>query len=284
MQPMFDRPSATTPLRGGDRRASAGLAVSALLLLGASSPRAPASPGGQDPVVSTQPSTLEETRLVMGKWIETQQILSRERNEWQQGKEILLSRLELVKREISGLEEKLKEAREGVAQTQAKRDELLAQNEQLAATGAQLGASVTGMEGEVVRLFRSLPEPLQTKLQPLRQRVPEDAANTRVSVAERFQNVLGILNEVNQANNELAVHYEVRTLADGRLSEVQALYVGLAQAYYVCPNGEAGIGRPTADGWQWEASRSVASRVLMALEIAQGKQSPAFVPLPVRFP
>jgi hypothetical protein len=46
----------------------------------------------------------------MGKWIETQQILSKERNEWQQGKEILLGRLELVKKEVASLEEKIAEA------------------------------------------------------------------------------------------------------------------------------------------------------------------------------
>src|ERR1044071_7677120 len=43
------------------------------------------------------PPTLEETRLTMGKWIETQQIISKERKDWQQGKEILVSRLDLVK-------------------------------------------------------------------------------------------------------------------------------------------------------------------------------------------
>ena len=52
--------------------------------------------------------TLEETRLVMGKWIETQQIISKERNEWQQGKEVLLGRLEVVHKEIATLEEKIK--------------------------------------------------------------------------------------------------------------------------------------------------------------------------------
>src|SRR5207247_937779 len=38
--------------------------------------------------------TLEETRLTMGKWIETQQMISKESKDWQQGKEILLGRLE----------------------------------------------------------------------------------------------------------------------------------------------------------------------------------------------
>ena len=52
----------------------------------------------------------------MGKWIETQQIISKERKDWQQGKEILLGRLELVKQEVATLEEKIKQAETSVAE------------------------------------------------------------------------------------------------------------------------------------------------------------------------
>ena len=154
-------------------------------------------------------------------------------------------------------------------------------DEQAAAT-AQLVASVTAMEAEVKKLSKLLPDPVRTKLQPLFVRVPEDPAATKVSVAERFQNVLGILNEHNKANSEITVSFEVHKLADGSSAEVQAIYVGLAQAYFVSPTGEAGIGRPTADGWKWEPAAGAANQVLSALEILQGKQSPAFVPLPVK--
>jgi hypothetical protein len=141
---------------------------------------------------------------------------------------------------------------------------------------------VTGMEVEIRRLFKRLPEPIQTKLQPLYQRIPEDPAKTRVSAAERFQNVLGILNEVNKANNEITVSYEVHHLADGKPSEVKVIYVGLAQAYYVSARGEAGIGRPGAEGWTWEPSETIARDVTIALEILQGKHTPVVVALPAK--
>jgi hypothetical protein len=251
-------------------------AAAAYLLL----PVASANGQGQDGGASKP--TLEETRLTMGKWIETQQILSRERNEWQQGKEILLGRLELVRNEVGALEGKIQQAEKSVAEANQKRDELLAQSDQLKATGSLLAEAVQTMEAEVRRLFQALPEPIQTKLQPLFQRIPEDPTNTRASVAERYQNVLGILKLVNDANNEINVNYEVRSLADGKPSEVRALYIGLAQAYYVSANGEAGIGRPGVDGWKWEPSKAVANDVLVALEILQGKHTPTFVPLPVQ--
>ncbi|NOT31115.1 MAG: DUF3450 family protein [Planctomycetes bacterium] len=276
------------PLQG-ERRRTNGITrvrpLSAALVLGAALwlLSSASTPLRQDAgALDASATRLAETRLAMGKWIETQQILSKERNEWQQAKEILLGRVELVQKEIATLEEKLREAESGVAQANQKRAELLAQKGLLDGAGAQLGAAVARMEGDCRRLFQVLPSPVQEKLQPLYQRIPEDAAKTRVSVAERFQNVLGIFNELNKANNELTVTYEVRTLADGKPSEVRALYVGLAQAYYVSARGEGGIGRPGESGWTWEPSRDVADEVSMALEILQGKHTPAFVPLPVR--
>jgi hypothetical protein len=229
-----------------------------------------------------QPASLEETRIMMGKWTETQQIISRERKDWQQGKEILQGRLELVKKEISTLEDKTKQAQATIAEADKKRKDQLAEDEQLRVAGGQLAEAVAAMEAEVRRLFKVLPDPVQARLQPLYKRIPEDPNKVRVSTAERFQNVLGILNEVNKANNEISVSYEVRNLADGRPSEVKVIYVGLAQAYYVSARGEAGIGRPTAEGWKWEPLEAISKDVLMALEVLEGKHTPVIVPLPAR--
>jgi len=229
--------------------------------------------------------TLEETRLSMSKWIETQQILSKERNEWQQGKEILAGRLELVRKETSTLDQSIRAAQEQIADTEQKRDELLAESAKLDAQAARMAETAASLEEQLRKLFPALPEPLRARIQPLCQRMPsDDAAKARVSLAERFQNVLGILNEVTKASTEITVSFEVRTLADGKPSEVKVIYVGLAQAYYVDAKGEAGIGRPAPDGWKWEPSEAIASDVLAAFEILQGKHSPEFVSLPVKLP
>jgi hypothetical protein len=244
-----------------------------------------ANPAQQDtPPASGVAPSLKETRLVMEKWIETQQIISKERNDWQQGKEILLGRLELMRKEIGSLREKIKETEKGLTDNNAKREGLLSQEDDLKATSTELTQVITSMEGEVRRLFKSVPDWVQSKLQPLHQRIPEDPDNTRASLGERFQNVLGILTELNKVSTELNVTYEVRDLGNGKPTEVRALYVGLTQAYYVSAQGEAGVGHPTPDGWKWEPSKAIASDVTTALEIIQGKHSPAFVPLPVKLP
>jgi hypothetical protein len=129
--------------------------------------------------------------------------------------------------------------------------------------------------------MKQMPEPVATKLAPLMQRMPTDPSNTRVTVAERFQNVLAVLSELNKANSELSISYEIRKFADGSSGEVQVIYLGLAQAYYISPRGDAGIGRPGEDGWTWTPAPEAARSILSTLEIIQGKESPAFVPLPI---
>jgi hypothetical protein len=245
----------------------------------ASAPPAAGSP--EAPAQAAPAPTLDETRLTLSKWIETQQIISKERNDWQQGKEILQGRIELVGKETSQLKDRIAQSEAAVLESNRKRDELTKQNANLKETGAQLAAAVAKMEAKVRSLAKLAPEGLATKLTPLLQRIPTDPASTRISAAERFQNVLGIMNELNKANSEITIAYEIRQLADGSSSEVQVIYVGLAQAYYLSPRGEAGIGRPGENGWSWTPAKDQAGTIFTALEIIQGKHPPAFVGLPV---
>ena len=262
----------TPAAKSGDKKPKASGTAAKSKAAPAATPAAPPAP----------PATLDETRLTLNKWIETQQIISKERNDWQQGKEILQGRIELVGKEVGVLKDRITQSELAVVESNKKRDELVAESDQLKAVTAQLSDAVATMEGQVRQLAKLMPEPVNAKLLPLMQRMPADPTNTRVSTAERFQNVLGILNELNKANSEISVSYEIRTLADGSSSEVQVFYVGLAQAYYISPRGLAGIGRPTEDGWKWEsASAATSSQITQALEIIQGKQTPSFVPLPI---
>ena len=224
---------------------------------------------------------VDDTRVTMGKWIETQQILAKERKDWQQGKVVLVDLIDLRKKEIASLEERIALATAAAEQADKKRAEMAAEIEKLAATEARLVEAVAAMEGDVKKLCKALPDSLQQKAQLPLQRMPTEATTVRVSAAERFQNVLLILTEVNRHNSEITVDQEVRTMPDGKRVEVQALYAGLGQAWYVSSSGHAGIGRPTTEGWKWEPA-AIARQVLTAVEIVQGKQTPAFVPLPVK--
>jgi hypothetical protein len=225
--------------------------------------------------------SLDAARSTLEKWIETQSIISREKKDWQQGKEILVSRIEAMKKEIARVEEGLEETRAGKSESDDAAARLAAERRAITDITDSLAAHLGELETRVRALYRLLPEPLKEKLEPLYQRMPEDPATARVSVAERFQNVLGILNEMNRLNSEVTVASEIRPLSDGRPSEVRTIYVGLGQAYFVSAGGEAGVGRPSNDGWTWRANNAIAPDINMVLEILQSTSSPKFVPLPV---
>src|SRR5688572_28311997 len=104
-----------------------------------------------------QGATLKDTRLRLDKWIETQQILAKERKEWQQQKELLATRIELLNKEISGLEEKIVIA-EGEAAAASKRvADLVADNDKVKAVADRLEGDVAGLEGDVRKLIPTLP-------------------------------------------------------------------------------------------------------------------------------
>ena len=250
------------------------LAIAALplMLLGMASSRADSPAPAESP---------ESVRALLAKWSETQQILSKEREEWKQGKEVLISRIDLLKGEVAALEGKSSEASKGTQDIRRERQELLNQADRLKSSAEELAKLAGEMEGRIRTLQARLPDPLKEKIGPLYSRMPADSAHSASSPAERFQNIAGILNEINKFNGEITVTSEIRTLSDGKPAEVRVVYLGLGQAYFVGSQGQAGIGRPAAAGWEWKTDDTIAPRVQEVVEILQSKAKPEFVALPV---
>lgn len=224
----------------------------------------------------------EARRAALEKWIETKRMVSEERTNWRTGKQILEDRIQLVSREINGLREKAGQATNDIAEATKDLATVQKQNEDLKANTTALAATVAQMEARVQKLLARTPDPVREKVKPLSARIPKNAADTKVGLAERFQGVLGIVNECAKANSEITVATEIRTLSDGRSAEVKTVYLGLAEAFFVSAKGEAGIGRPGDTGWQWEAANDLAPTITEVIQIMQNKASARFVPLPVR--
>jgi predicted nucleic acid-binding Zn-ribbon protein len=229
----------------------------------------------------TPAAQMKASREALAKWVETQQIIAKEKKDWQTGREMLSSRISLVKGEIADVEEKMKDTTSAGAESVQKKSDIAHEEATLKEAAAVVAARTAGLEKDIKALMPRLPEPIKAKVEPLVARMPADPEHTQISVAERLQNVVGILNEVGKFNGEITLATEVRTLADGKPSEVRTIYVGLAQAYYVSASGEAGVGRPSDNGWTWESKKDLAKEVQHAVEILQTKAKPAFVPLPV---
>jgi hypothetical protein len=261
------------------------LALGALCLAGAGLGPATGSAPTASPAAAPaggSTSAVDAGRATLAKWVETQQLIAAEKRDWQQGREILKARIDLVNGEIAAVEEKLREQRGEGSETLSKKADLDRESATLQDAGRALAGWAADLEQGLRALYPRLPEPLQAKVGPLFSRIPQDPATTTVSLAERFQNVVGILNEVNKFNADITLVSEVRPIAEGKPAEVRTIYVGLAQAYFLSAGGDAGVGRPTPEGWRWEPARDLAPAVAEAVEILQNKAKPAFVRLPVK--
>ena len=106
-----------------------------ILLAALSWPQAgAAAPPGE----ATDTRVLESTRATLAKWVETQQVISREKKDWVLGKEVLERRISLLEDEIAGLEEKSRETRKAVRETDGKRRDLVDERESLKRASASL--------------------------------------------------------------------------------------------------------------------------------------------------
>lgn len=231
-----------------------------------------------------QPESEDAGRAAVEKWIETRRLISQEKQDWRLGKELLADRARILEKEIASIREKTATATNETVEVDRKLAEVRAQNEALDAVAARMRAAVAALETRLPALLARTPDPVRERVKPLVQRLPQNSSDTKTSLPERFQSVVGILNEIGKANGEITVATEIRTLTDGRPAEVKALYIGLGQGYYVSAKGEAGTGRPGAAGWEWKPANEIAARITDALQVLQNKASPHFVSLPVKIP
>lgn len=224
-----------------------------------------------------------DTRDVLGRYVETRRILSQERKDWEVGREVLQDRVDVVRREIETLESRVDDAEKSIAEADKKREELVAENERLASASASLVGTVAQLEARTRELLPRLPDPVRDRVKPFSQRLPKaDAEEVKLSLGERFQNVVAILNEVDKLNREVTVWSEVRTLGDGQTAEVTSMYVGLGQGYYVTGDGlAAGVGTATADAWVWQPANESAAAIAKAIAIHKNEKPAEFVRLPI---
>jgi FtsZ-binding cell division protein ZapB len=258
--------------RGVARRLVAGAALTAALCLAAPLAAAdgPAS------------ATIEDTRASLAQWVEVQRVISAEKRDFVLAKEVLNERATLLEREIESLRAKIQETEASIAEADRKREELVATNEKLTSSSAGLSRSVVPLEKGVAALLTRLPDPVREMVKPLSQRIPENADESKLSLAERFQNVVGILNEVNKFNGEIRVASELRSLPEGDSAEVTAVYLGVGQGFYSGAGGTiAGVGASTGDAWLWKPANEAADSVAQVIAILKNEKVATYIQVPV---
>lgn len=226
---------------------------------------------------------VEQARATLEKWVEVRRLISQEKRDWALGRETLQDRITLVEREIETLRGRIRTAEQNVADADRRRAELVSDNDALKVAADGLGERLVTLEERTIGLLARLPDPIRDRVRPLSQRLPQPGAQSPLTLAERFGNLVGILNEVDKFNRTITHVSEVRDLGDGTSAEVHALYLGLGQGYYVGIDGLAGgVGTPTEVGWAWSPLNEAAPRIAAAVQVLRNERLAEFVQLPVR--
>jgi len=225
----------------------------------------------------------DSTRTKIQEWVQTEQLISEKKAEWQEAKGMLEARIELLQSQITDYEGRIEEAETEIAKTDEQKQDLVTQNAELKAATEKLKSIIGGLEKQVKGdVLTNLPEFLTDKIKPLTQKLPDNPEETEMSLSQRFQNLVGTLNEINKFNADISSATAIRDLG-GKEVEVKTLYLGLGQAYYVNNDGtEAGVGRPGggSGGWNWEPINQRAPEIMKLFQIMDGEAVAEFVPLP----
>ncbi|MEN3942557.1 DUF3450 family protein [Prosthecobacter sp. SYSU 5D2] len=243
---------------------------------------------GQTPSDSATKDYLALSRELLNKYYETQKLLSKEETDWKTGKEIVGSRLALMKAQMKELTEKTAEQQKTITTNDTEREKLDAQNKELLTTQDLQVSAIQKLETRVHSLWPMLPAFLQDKIKGQYERLPKPEMkpeDIKSSVGERFVNVLIVINEVNKFHSDVTVINERRKLADGRELEVRVLYLGLAAGYFAGSGETADVGGmlvPGPKGWETVEDPKVAALVDEVIAMNKGDKVAGFVSLPVK--
>jgi hypothetical protein len=227
-------------------------------------------------------------RELLNKYYETEKLLGQEQSDWRLGRELLVSRVELMEAQLKELVSKTAEEKGKITEADTERQKLEQQGQELAKTQELQLAAVEKAEERVRKLWPLLPEVLQTKVRGQFERLPNRdmvRADIKSSVGERFLNVLAVMNEATKFHGDITVVNERRKLANGAELEVETIYFGLSQGYFAgsdLTNPVAGLLVPGKDGWEAFEMPEIAAQVSDVIAMNKSAKIAGFVPLPVK--
>lgn len=236
---------------------------------------------------------MNTTREALRKWVDTRKTISKTKHNLDEAVELLNERIDMVSSQIESIKERTKESRGVIAEQEKKKSRFEATLEKLSSAADSLDGTVDTLENRTAALLERVPRHVRedTMIATLSRSFTEDpnaakdpdSGKKKLSLSQRFQNVVGVLNKLNKLSREIKVLPNRVKLADGREAEVKTVFLGFGQAYYIGGNGKiAGVGRLGDDGkWTWSAANDAAEQIARVMAILQDEKPAAFVQVPV---
>ena len=232
-------------------------------------------------LVSHAQDQIANTRDTLKQWVETEQIISETKSNWDLEKSMLLNSEKLLNREQKRLKGTLEELDATATAADEEHTKLAAEKEAIGAASAVVDTNIGALEAQIKATVKTFPDPLVERIKPLIRRLPEDPDHTKLTLGERVQNIVGILSQADKFNSTITQTSESREIGEGRIVEVRTLYWGLGGAFYVDATGEyAGLGHPGPDGWEWPQIEGAGPKIKRLFDVYEGSEDIQFVEVP----
>ena len=202
--------------------------------------------------------------------------------DWQEQEPAVKQRIELLKAEKAQLQKILSRSTDSQDDVEARRNELLAEQNALEQQQADVSGALSSLVNQVNALYDALPPVLQTAWDKEEASLSgEDSDNP----SKVLQVALAKLSRLDQFDDKLTVNEEVMTTPDGKDVVVKQLYMGSQLAWFASNDGAiAGSGYPQNGEWTWQFdSNTDGQAITRAIAVFERRQQPDFVTLPLPF-
>jgi hypothetical protein len=229
---------------------------------------------------ATHAASPDDVRALIQKWVETERLISEENQAWRENEIAMQDILTALGKEEKILSEKIEDTKRLSVQADKERAQLLKERSSYQEASTALSKKIEGYERQISNLIVNLPPLLQQELAPLSQKLTD---SEDLSLSVRARTVISMINQIETFDNSITLVKDVRATEQGNEIEVDVLYLGLAQAFYV-DGGKmlAGWGENTSEGWQWQENNDLAPAIRRAIDVYDGRMAPELVMLPLQ--
>jgi len=218
-------------------------------------------------------------KRTLKEWVLTKQLISKEASQWAVEKESLADLNVVRQREIKQLGEFSKTAGLRIEEIDNQRKQFSQEKTDLTSWRKDLKKQISVMENELRPLIPLFPLPLRVKVEEAITRLESPEAERPLQ--HRTRDVLLVMQAYLNFQSTVTLDADIRPI-DGQDREVEILYLGLTQAWYVDQTGEySGYGVPGPEGWVWTEDPALATSIRQAIAIQSRQATPAFVTLPL---
>ena len=225
-----------------------------------------------DPVASKE---------LIRQWVQTERLLSEEKNSWLVEKKRMQDLLDLYQKELTLLSEEIEKAGASAGLVDENKEKYESGLKQYRAAQAVLSDTMARLLPRMKAIIKRLPKPLRDEVEADVDLLQQE--NTLEKPRDVLKSMIAVLTAAGRFNRSITVAEETRDLPDGKKMTTDVLYLGLCRAYYTTSSGNtAGIGVPGKGTWQWTPQPDLADDILKAIAVYKKDQQPQLIKLPVQ--